>query len=77
MNYLTEGIFCLLLEQDQKQNKKLEVQLFLVRLLMSLALAIWLHFLETSVLGLIIGLAIIGVEFIGKKVAIGLSGWFW
>lgn len=74
---MTEKIFCLLLEQGQKQNKKLEVQVFLTCLLVSLALAIWPHFLEASVLGLIIGLAIIRAEFIGKKVAVGLSGWFW
>ncbi len=32
-DYVTKAIFCLLLRQGQKQDKKLEVQLFLVYLL--------------------------------------------
>ena len=77
---MTEGIFCLLLRQSQKQDKKLEVQLFLVRLLVLLALANRPYFslmLEVSALGLTIGLAIDRTESIGGKIAIGFSGGFW
>ncbi len=38
-NHVIEGVFCLLLRQGQKRDKKLEVQLFLARLLLPLALA--------------------------------------
>ncbi len=73
---MTEGISCLLLRQGQKRGKKLEVQLFLARLLVPLALAGRPRFclvLEAS--GLILGLAIGGAESIGGEVAVGLSGW--
>ncbi len=71
---MTEGIFCLLLRQGQKRDKKLEVQLFLARLLVPFALAGRPRFrlvLEAS--GLIVGLAIGGAEFIGREVAVSLS----
>ena len=74
---MIKGIFCLLLRQDQKQEKKLEVQVFLARLLMSLSFARLLCFclvLEASALGLTISFAIDGAESISRKVAIGLSG---
>ncbi len=76
---MTEGIFCLLLKQGQKQDKKLEVQLFLVCLLVLLALARRPRFclaLETSV-GFIVGLAVGEVESIGGEVAVGLLEWSW
>ena len=65
---MTEGIFCLLLRQSQKRDKKLEFQLFLARLLVLLALAGRPHFclvLEALALGLTIGLAIGRTESIG------------
>ncbi len=73
---MTEGILCLLSRQGQKRDKKLEVQLFLVRLLVPFTLAGLPHFclvLEDS--GLIVDLAIGGAESIGGEVAVGLSGW--
>ncbi len=81
---MTEGIFCLLLKQGQKQDKILEVQLFLARLLAPLSFAGLLCFylvLEASALivglavGLAVGFAIDGAEFIGGEVVVGLSGW--
>ncbi len=74
--HVTRGIFCLLLRLGLKRDKKLEVQLFLARLLVPFALAGWPRFclvLEAS--GLIVGLAIGGAESIGGEVAVGLSGW--
>ncbi len=71
---MTKRIFYLLLRQIQKQDKKLEVQFFLVHLLMPLTG--WPYFclvLETSVLGLTVYLAISRVELIGGEVAVGLS----
>ena len=71
MGHVTEGIFCLLYRQDKKRDKKLEVQLFLTRLLVLLVLVGWLCFclvLEASDIGLTIGLAIGGVESISEEV---------
>ncbi len=76
-DHVTIGIFCLLLRQGKKRDKKLEVQVFLVYLLALLSFAGLPYFclvLEASVLGLTIGLAIGGVESIGRQVAVGLSG---
>ena len=73
---MTERIFCLLLRSGQKQNKKLEIPLFLACLLVPLTLADRSHFylvLLTLALGLTIGLAICRMKFIGGEVAIGLS----
>ncbi len=73
---MTEGIFCLLLSQGQKQDKKLEVQFFLAHLLVPLVLAGRPYFclaLKASV-GFIVGVAIGGTESIGREVANGLSG---
>ncbi len=67
------GLFSLLSKQCQKQDKKSEVQLSLMYLLMLLALADWLQFclvLEASALGLTIDLAIGGMESMNKEVAI-------
>ncbi len=74
---MTERIFYLLSRQGQNQDKKLEFQLFLARLLVLLALAGRPRFclvLEASI-GLTIGLAVAGAESIGGEVAVGLSGW--
>ena len=74
---MTERIFCLLLRQSQKREKKLEVQLFLVRLQVLLALAqpyFYLMF-KTSVIGLIVNLAINGAESISGKVGISFFGY--
>lgn len=75
---MTMGIFCLLLRKGQKQDKKLEVQLFLAHLLVLLALAsrscVYLVS-ETLALGLILSLAISGVESIVGGVAVGLLRW--
>ncbi len=79
-DHVTEGILCLLLRQGQKQGKKQEVQVFLMHLLVPLPFADLLRFcliLETSVLGLTIGLTIGEVESISGKFAVGLSRWFW
>ena len=38
-DYVTEEFFCLLLRKSQKEDKKVGIQLFLVRLLVLLALA--------------------------------------
>ncbi len=73
---MTERISCLLLRQGQKRDKKLEVQLFLARLLVPLALTgrpCFCLVIEAS--GLIVGLAINGAEFIGGEVAVSFSGW--
>ncbi len=75
---MTEEIFCLLLRQCQKQDKKLEVQLFLACLLVPLVLAgrpCFRLLLKASGLtvGLTVGLAIGGAESIGGEVVIGLS----
>ncbi len=78
-NHVTEEIFCLLLKQSQKRDKKLEVQFFLVQLLVLLALAGWPCFclaLEAFV-GFTVGFAIGGAEFIGGEVAVDLSRWSW
>ncbi len=50
---------------------------FLARLLALLSFAGLPHFhlLEASALDLIVGLTIGGAEFIGRKVAVGFSGW--
>ncbi len=75
-NHVTEGIFCLLLRQGQKRDKKLVVQLFLARLLVPLALAgrpCFRLVIEAS--GLIVGLAIGRAESISGEVAVGFSGW--
>ncbi len=77
---MTKEIFCLLLRQGQNQDKKLEVQLFLVRLLVSLALASQLRFclvLEAPGLSLTIGLAISKVKSIGGEIAVSLLEWSW
>ncbi len=77
-DHVTKGIFCLLLRQSQKRGNKLEVQVFLARLLAPLSfvgLPCFHLVFEASALGLTVGLAIGGAESIGKKVAIGLSGW--
>ncbi len=66
------------MRQGQKRDKKLEVQLFLARLLVLLALAGLSRFrlvVEASALGLTVGLAIGGTESIGGEVAVGFSGW--
>ncbi len=79
-NHITEGIFCMLLRQDQKQEKKPEVQLFLARLLVPLALASQPRFclvLEILALDLTIGLAIARTKSMGGGVAVGFSGWSW
>ncbi len=71
---MIEKILCLLLGQVQKQDKKLEVQLFLVHLLV--LLAGWPRFclvLVVSALGLTVGLAIGWIESIGGKITINLS----
>ncbi len=76
--HVTEGIFCLLLRQGQKWDKKLEVQLFLVRLLVPLAG--WPSFclvLEALALGLTVGLTIGKAKLIGVEVAVRLSEWSW
>ncbi len=74
---MTERIFCLQLRQDQKRDKKLEVQLFLSRLLAPLSFIGLPRFclvLEvfTLIIGLVVGLAINEAEFIGGEVTIGL-----
>ncbi len=77
-DYVIEGIFYLLLRQNQKRDKKLEVQLFLVRLLVLLSFASLPCFylvLEVSTLGLTIGLAIGEVEFISGEIIISFSEW--
>ncbi len=74
-NYVTEGIFCLLLRQGQKQDKKLDFQLFYTSLLVPLALVYWPRFflvLEASIV-LTVGPAIGGAESISKVVAVDLS----
>ena len=65
------------MRQDQKRDKKLEIQLFLARLLVLLALAGWPHFclmLGASALGLAVGLAIGEAESIGGEVVVAFSG---
>ncbi len=71
---MTEGIFCLLLRQGQKRDKKLEVYLFLARFLVPLALAsqpCFRHAFEASI-GFTVDLAVNGAKSIDKKVAVGL-----
>ncbi len=65
-DHVTVGIFCLLSKQGQKRDKKLEVQVFLALLCFSL--------LEVSALGLTVGLAIGGVESIGREVTVDFFG---
>ncbi len=73
---MTGGIFCLLLRQSQKRDKKLVVQLFLAHLLVPLALAGRPRFrLVIDASGLTVGLAIGRLESIGGEVAVGFSGW--
>ncbi len=77
-DHMTEEIFCLLLRQGQKQDKKLEVQVFLVHLLIPLSFASLPCFrlmLANSAHGMAIGLAISATEFIGGEVIIDFSGW--
>ncbi len=73
------GIFFLLLRQGQKQDKKLEAQVFLARLLALLSFIGLPRFclLEASALGLTVSLTIGGVESIGGEVTVGLSRWSW
>ncbi len=74
---MTEGIFCLLLRECQKQDKKLEVQLFLSCLLVPLALVGRPRsrlVLKVSALGLAVSLTIGKAESMGGKVVIGFSG---
>ena len=74
-DYMTEGIFYLLFRQDQKQDKKLEDQVFLVCFLVPLcfaSLSCLCLILKASVLGLTIGFAIGEIKSIGKEVTIGL-----
>ncbi len=74
---MTVGIFYLLSRQGQKRDKKLEVQVFLVRLLALLSFIGLPRFclFEASTLGLTLGLAIGRAESIGGVVTVGLSGW--
>ncbi len=77
---MTEGIFYLLSWSGQKQDKKLEVQVFLMHLLVSLSFVDLPRFclmFEASALivSLAIGLAIGGAESIGGEVNVGFSGW--
>ncbi len=77
---MTEGIFCLLLKQGQKQDKKLEVQVFLVRLRAPLSFAGLPYFclvLEASALDLTVSLAIGGAESISGEIAVTFFGWSW
>ncbi len=77
-DYMIVEIFCLLSRKGQKRDKKLEIQVFLVRLLVLLSFADLPRFclvLETSALDLAIGFAIGGAEFIGGEVIVGFSGW--
>ncbi len=76
---MTVEIFCLLLRQGQKRDKKLEVQIFLAHLLAlhSFAGLLYFYLLEASALSLTIGLAIDGAESINEEVAIWLSEWLW
>ncbi len=76
--HVTEGIFYLLSKQGQKQDEKLEVHIWLVRILAWLFFAVLPCFclvLEALVLGLIVDFAISGAEFIGGEVAISFSKW--
>ncbi len=70
-------IFCLLSRQGQKRDKKLEVQVFLVRLLALLSFASLPRscLLTVSTLGLIVGFAIGGAESMEGKVGVGFSRW--
>ncbi len=65
------------IETGPKQDKKLEVQVFLVRLLALLSFANMSRFclLETLALGLTVGLVIGEAESICKEVVVGLSEW--
>ncbi len=70
------GIFCLLSRQSQKRDKKLEVQVFLARLLALLSFIGLPRFclvLEASAIGLAVGLAISGAESIDKEVTVSFS----
>ena len=76
---MTEGIFCLLLKQGQKRDKKLKVQVFLVYLLAPLffvGLSCFCLMLKASALivGLTVGLTIGGAESIDREVAVNLIG---
>ncbi len=77
-DHVIVGIFCLLLRQGQKRDKKLEVRIFLAHLLALLSFADLPCFclvLEASALGLTVGLAIGEAESIGREIAVGFSGW--
>ncbi len=71
-------IFSLLSRQGQKQDKKLEIEVFLARLLAPLSFACWSCFywvLEASALGLTVNLAISRAESITEKLLlVSLSG---
>lgn len=74
-SHITKGIFCLLLRQSQKQDKKLDVQVFLVRLLESLFFGDLYSFClvfeaSTLIISLAIGLTISKMESIDKEIAI-------
>ena len=72
---MTEEIFCLLLRQGQKQDKKLEVELFLACLLVLLAGQLrFCLMLKTLALDLTISLAIGGSKLISREVAVSLLG---
>ncbi len=73
---MTVESFAYYQDRVKKRDKKLEVQVFLTRLLAPLSFTGLFHFclLEISALGLTIGLTIGGAESIGKEVAVGLSG---
>ncbi len=70
-------IFCLLSRQGQKRDKKLEVQVFLARLLALLCFAglLYFHLLEASALNLTVSLAIGEAVSINGEVAVGFSEW--
>ncbi len=79
---MIEGIFCLLSRQGKKQDKKLEFQIFLACLLVPLSFTrlpdfcLVLH-ASSLILGLGIGLAISGMEFIGGEIAVSLFELSW
>ncbi len=73
-DHVTMRMFCLLSRQGQKQDKKLEAQVFLACLLVPpsfVSLPCFCLVLEASVLGLTISFIIGRAESISKKVAVG------
>ncbi len=76
-DHVTAGIFCLLLRQGQKRDKKTRSLAFFSTLASVVGFG-WSTMLclvlESSALGLTISLAIGEAELIGKKVAISLLG---